>query len=134
MPGRSRRRAAFLAVLSGSILLAGHFSAATRWRSFIDVIEGFVEVTPALRVLFLAVILIASAGGATVILGGLLIIEGRILLARLLILLGTGFGLFSFLLALILAGYRGDLGASSRAVAVLSGIGLSVLARYLARD
>ncbi|MFQ5837520.1 MAG: hypothetical protein ACE5HJ_01890 [Thermoplasmata archaeon] len=134
MGGPKGRRASFLAVLSGSLLLAGHFSGASRWQAVIDTISGFIEVTLFLRYLFLAIIVIASAGGASVILGGLMILEGRVLLARLLILLGTGFGLVSFLMVLSLAVIGGDLPMAGGTVVVLIGIGLSILARFHARD
>ncbi|MCJ2519782.1 MAG: hypothetical protein LN412_02390 [Candidatus Thermoplasmatota archaeon] len=133
MVSRVKRKASLLALLSGSLLLAGHFSGAARWSIVIGIVSSFVTVTPLLRFLFLAIIWISSLGGAAVILGGLLVLEERILLAKLLILLGTGFGIVSFVIVLVLAIYRGDLPVASGPFVVMAGIGLSIAARFLMR-
>ncbi len=133
MVPRKRRHASFLAVLSGSMLMAGHFSGASRWRDVIGWISDFIEVSPILRLTFLAIISISSLGGAAVILGGLLIFENRTLLGRLLILLGTGFGVVSFLLVLGLLAFRGNLPVAGSSLFVLIGIGLSIVARVRAK-
>lgn len=127
------RQAAFLALLSGALLMAGHFSGAPYWRDLLLAVARFVEVGPLLRALFFTILAVASFGGAVVILGGLLILEGRLLTAKLLILLGTGFGLLSFVFGLALLLLRGDLPVAGNSGVVLVGVGLSVAARLRAR-
>ncbi len=133
MVARVKRQASFLAVISGSLLLAGHFSGASRWEAIVGVLGQFVEITLPLQIAFLVIIAVSSLGGAIVILGGLLILEDRTRLAKLLILLGTGFGIISFFLVLGLAAFRGDLPVASTPLVVVVGIGLSIAARLLAK-
>ncbi len=133
MVKRNLRQGAFLAFLSGTLLMAGHFSGAPYWRDLLEAVARFVEVTPLLRALFLAVLAVASLGGLAVVAGGLLILEKRLLPAKILILLGTGFGLLSFVAGLVLLVLRGDLPVAGHPVVVLVGVGLSVVARFRAR-
>lgn len=131
--GRRKRRAAFLAVLSGSILMAGHFSSVNRWEDVLGVMGDFVGTGALVRVGFWVLLALASLGGLAVILGGLLILNDRLLLAKTLILLGTGFGLISFLLILALVVYRGNLPVTGNSLILLAALGLSIVARIEAR-
>lgn len=131
---RRRRQAAFLAVLSGVLLLAGHFSGAAQWEQMLRTAARFVPVTLPVRLLFLAVLFVASVGGGLVVTAALLILQGRLLLGRLLILLGTGFGIVSFLYVLAVAIVEGDLLQTRNSVVVAVGVGLSVAARLRARE
>ncbi len=130
---RRRKTAAFLAILAGTLLQAGHFSAVTHWLDFIELVTRFIPMNPLLRGVFTVVILIASLGGIAVILGGLLILWRRALVARLLILFGTGFGLVSFLVTVMLVIYRGDLPVLGSNLLIVLAVGLSVAARWLLR-
>lgn len=133
MASKGLQQGAFLAFLSGTLLMAGHFSGAPYWLDLLEAVARFVEVTPLLRVLFLAILAVASLGGLAVVAGGLLILEERLLWAKLLILLGTGFGLLSFAFALVLLILRGDLPVIGHPVVSIVGVGLSVAARLRAR-
>ncbi len=133
MANKRMRQASFLAILSGALLLAGHISGAVYWRELLQGLARFIQVGPLLHWVFVSIVAVASLGGAIVVLGGLLILEGRPLTARVLILLGTGFGIISFLLALTLMLIRGDLPVAGNPVVVMVAIGLSVAARLRAR-
>ncbi len=134
MRDRRRRRAAFLAILAGALLEAGHFNAVTHWLDFIELITRFIPMNPLLRGVFMVIILIASLGGIAVILGGLLILWRHALPARLLILFGTGFGLISFFVTIMLVIYRGDLPVLGSNVLIVLAVGMSVAARWLLRE
>lgn len=134
MREQRRRWAALLAVLAGTLLAAGHFSAASYWISFVELVARFVPMNLVLRVVFLAVVVVAAFGGFAVIFGGLLILGRRDLSAKLLILLGTGFGLVSFAVAISLAIYRGDLPVQGSNVLIIIAIGMSVAARVMLRE
>lgn len=133
MKDRRREGAGFLALVSGALLLAGHFSGAAQWEALLALLDRFVDLTPPVRLLFLAVLAVASLGGVAVLAGGVLILEERLLLGRLLILLGTGVGLLSFLLFLGPALLEGSLLALGSSGVVAVGIGLSIAARWRAR-
>ncbi len=134
MRERRRRSAALLSILAGALLAAGHFSGAPHWVSFLELVARFIPMNLVLRGVFVAVLVVASFGGIAVILGGLLILGRRDLLAKLLILLGTGFGLVSFVVAISLAVYRGDLPVYGGNALIVIAIGMSVAARVILRE
>lgn len=134
MRERRGRWAALLTILAGTLLAAGHFSAASHWMSFVELVGRFVPMNLVLRGVFLTILVVASFGGLVVILAGLLILAGRDISAKLLILLGTGFGLVSFIVALSLAIYRGDLPVQGSNALIVVAIGMTVAARVMLRN
>ncbi len=133
MADAKKRTAALLAIVSGVLLLSGQFSGAARWQALIDTLSGFIEVTPWIQALFLAIIVIASLGGIALILAGILIARGSSALPRLLILLGAGFGILSFLVYTIPQAIRGQFPLIGESAVVTVGVVLSIVARFLAR-
>ncbi len=130
----TRKRMAFvLAIVSGVLLLSGQFSGAARWQAIIDTLSRFIEVTPSIQALFLAIIAIASLGGIAVIIAGLLIARGQSRLPRLLILLGTGFGILSLLMYIVPQAIGGRFPLIGESSAVTIGVVLSIVARSLAK-
>ncbi len=80
--------------------------------------------------IFLVLFFVASFGGIAVFFGGVLLLRGRNFLGYVLIALGSGAGLISFTLNLIIAGFSG-LGYSFLSYSTL-GVFLAFLAEIMA--
>jgi hypothetical protein len=140
-PGR--RRTAFLLALGGGILLlvAGVSGGVGIYAlAFNEISIQFPQLTNVLGILLAALTVIASFGGVAVIVGGILVLGGRVTSGKLFIGLGAGVGIFSIIIGLA-TGLAQGWGLVASALAVFAtgqtlgwvGIFLSIFARIVAK-
>lgn len=138
-----RNRTAFLLALIGGIclLIAGVSGGVAIYAfAFAEISAHFPQLTSVLGILLAVLTLIASFGGVAVIVGGIMILGGRITSGKLFIGLGAGFGIFSIIVGLA-TGLAQGWGLVASAVAVFAagqtigwvGIFLSIFARFSAK-
>ncbi len=136
----SLRLAGSLAIIGGALMVASGFAVHGFLLSTLTLVSGHVseflpsEVSPLIVIILEILTGLIALGGITVILGGLaLLVYARALLGRILIALGGGAGLLSFLVSL---GYSmltaGPLTLSIHA-AYWTGLVLAVVARRIAK-
>jgi hypothetical protein len=104
-----RRRAAWLAVASGVLLvLAGASGSARLWELLLAyAAQLFPDAAPLAQALALILAALASLGGFTVILGASALFHGRRLLGRFLVGLGAGASVLGLLVTVAIAASQG---------------------------
>ena len=126
--------AAVLAFAAGILFLVVDWNGARIVEAFFELLVDLFGPNPAFRVLAIILISIASLGGAAVILGALLIGYNRVRGGKILVLLGTGAGIVSLVMFLVLLVRRsGGILAHEGAIPVLVGVVLSLAARLKAK-
>jgi hypothetical protein len=136
------RTASFLAIVGGICLLVAGVSGGVGIYAFAftEIAAHFPSLASVLGTLLAVLTVIASFGGIAVIVGGLLILGGRVTTGKLLIALGAGVGIFGILIGLA-TGLAQGWGLVASAMAVFAtgqtlgwvGIFLSIFARMIAK-
>ena len=98
------KKAVFLAFISGILfLLTSWYSAPDLWEKLTDwASEEYPDYEDYFKIFLLVIFFLASLGGITVILGGVLINKERLSLGKFVIAIGAGVGLISVILAYIM--------------------------------
>jgi ABC-type multidrug transport system fused ATPase/permease subunit len=140
---KGRQRTAFLLALAGGIcmLVAGVSGGVAIYAfAFNQISAELPQLATVLGYLLAALTIIASLGGIAVIVGGIMILGGRITSGKLFIGLGAGFGIFSVIVGLATGLAQGwGLVASAEAIFATGqtlgwvGIFLSIFARFAAK-
>ena len=129
---KSNKTAKRLAIIAGILLLLSGITGV----GFIERIGWFVStITTNYLVMlsFTILLLIASFGGLTVIVGGILIGRSKVTLGIILIRLGSGVGILSLIAQAFLAIYSKNLSITSITSIAAIGIILSVIAPFYAK-
>ncbi len=132
------KTAAGLAIVGGILILIG---GTTGMAGFLTELKKIVQdmlgdPNQAVETIFWILIFIAALGGLTVIIGGLLIYKEHIIIGKILITLGAGFGLIGLILGLISAYSQGEeANFFSWLTTSFTGVGfvLSLIARFTAK-
>lgn len=125
----SRRRDAYRLAFAGGVLLlvTGATGSAALYVLALgfaaSVFPDFAQLATGLAVAFA---LLASAGGATVLLGAHLLRKGARLPGKLVVEIGAGAGLLGLLLRLARASAEGGFDAALAALLTLDGLGLAL--------
>lgn len=125
--------AALLAAISGILLILGGYTGARPVNRFFALLEELLGPRPALLALAYIFVGIASLGGVTVWMGGYLIWKDRVRLGRLLILIGSGAGLFTLILFLLVNLRREEFSLLASVVPAALGVAFGILARFRAK-
>jgi len=132
------RIAGYMAIVGGIlILIGGGTGMAGFLQELSDIIQEMLgSKNQTIETIFWILIVIAALGGLAVIIGGLLFLKNYIIVGKILIALGAGFGIIGLILGLISAVYQGDeLKYFAWLTTSLMGIGfiLSLIARFVAK-
>jgi len=103
MKTNNRNTYSFLSALFASFFLI--FSGTTgvsAWRN-VEAIMLLVTQTPFIKLAFTIILILASLGGITVLIGGILILQQKNLFGRILILIGAGAGIITLIAKVIIA-------------------------------
>ena len=128
-----KNQAMFIAIIAGILLLISGISGAATWETIKDFVTSQFPGNQVLEIVFVILIFIASLGGITVIIGGLLIGKNKIKTGKFLITLGAGIGLIGLLISVIIAFTQNSFTIGSFFSIGTIGIILSIIARMIAK-
>ena len=101
------KTAGLLCIVGGALLVvAGTIGMKPLLEEILRYIQPEVNVSPILAIVFRVLIFIAALGGISVIIGGLLTFQVP-KIGKLLVTLGAGLGLFTFMIPMSLAWHQG---------------------------
>lgn len=130
----SYKKAMYLSIVAGILLLVAGITGVATWESLKDVVTENISDSTAVVYAFMGLILLASLGGILVIIGGISIGKDNPGLGRLLITIGVGTGIIGLIIMIVTWSLGGSIGLSIGFILVLLGIVLSVVARSMAKD
>ncbi len=130
---RRNDEAALLAVVSAGFLLLTGYSGARSVRNFFELLVDVFGDRAFLIVLAYGFVAIASLGGFAVLGGAYLIWKDRVRTGRLLILVGSGAGLFTLLLFFFVQIRRGNVDLFLSVLPAILGVALGIVARFRAK-
>lgn len=133
MPARNRT-AMIIAIVAGIMLFVAGVNGAAGWETIKTIVATYITDNNAVQTVFAILIFIASLGGISVIIGGLLIGKNKVSIGKILLSLGAGMGLIGLIIHTVL-----DVVAGSFLIGTyisVGGIGLilSIIARYIAKS
>ncbi|MFT4303678.1 MAG: hypothetical protein ACMXYG_03870 [Candidatus Woesearchaeota archaeon] len=92
----------FLALVSSFFLFISGTTGVNTWRKIEEIVLRYVDFV-FIDFLFVLVLIIASLGGLSVFIGGILIIRNKVLLGNVFVALGAGAGFISFFFNLFIS-------------------------------
>ena len=122
-----------IAIVAGILLIISGISGMATWETIKDYVTMHVIDNEIVQIVFAILIFIASLGGISVIIGGMLIGKNKIGLGKLFITLGAGLGLIGLIFSIIVAFTEDSLTLGSFFSIGMLGLILSIVARMLAK-
>jgi hypothetical protein len=122
-----------IAIIAGILLIISGISGMATWETIKDYVTMHVIDNEIVQIVFAILIFIASLGGLSVIIGGVLIGKEKIGLGKLFITLGAGLGLIGLIFSIIVAFTEDSLTLGSFFSIGMLGLILSIVARMLAK-
>jgi len=131
--GEKKKQAMIIAFFAGILLLISGVSGFATWdaiRNFvtINIIDNYI-----VQMIFAVLIFIASLGGLSVIIGGLLIGKDKIRTGKSFIILGAGLGLIGLIVSIIVAVIENNFTIGSFFSIGAIGLILSIIARLIVK-
>ena len=122
-----------IAIIAGILLLIAGISGLATWETIKHFVITHVADNSVVQIVFAILIFIASLGGISVIIGGLLIGKNKVGTGKFIITLGAGLGLIGLIFSLAVAYIEGDLTVGSFFSIGMIGLILSIVARVRAK-
>ena len=126
------KKAMFIAIVAGILLLISGISGLAAWETIKDFVIEHITDNEIVQIVFSVLILIASFGGVSVIVGGFIIGKNSVRTGKFLIALGAGMGLIGLLISVIVAYMQESLTIGSFFSIGAVGLILSIVARMIA--
>lgn len=126
-------KAMCVAIVAGILLLISGLSGMAAWQAIKDFVIQHVTDNEIVQYVFAILIFIASLGGISVIIGGLLIGKDKIRTGKILIMLGAGLGLIGLIFSIAVAYMEENLTIGSFLSIGAIGLILSIVARMIAK-
>ena len=128
---KDNKKARIVAILAGILLLISGISGLATWETIKDFVINNIIDNSFVQIIFAVLIFIASLGGISVIIGGLLIGKDKIRTGKLFISLGAGLGIIGLIFSIIVAIMENNLIIGSYFSVGFIGLILSIIARLL---
>ncbi|MFO7676765.1 MAG: hypothetical protein R6V50_00015 [Thermoplasmatota archaeon] len=128
-----QKNAKNIALLAGILLLISGVSGAATWQAIRDFVTHIFYQNIILEIIFVILIFIASLGGISVIIGGLLIGKNKARTGKFFIMLGAGMGLIGLFVSILVALVQQSFTIASFFSVGTLGILLSILARIITK-
>ena len=122
-----------IAIIAGILLLIAGISGLATWETIKYFVTTHVADNSVVQIVFAILIFIASLGGISVIIGGLLIGKNKVGTGKFIITLGAGLGLIGLIFSLAVAYIEGDFTVGSFFSIGMIGLILSIVARVRAK-
>jgi hypothetical protein len=101
-----------LALVSSFFLFLSGTTGVITWIKIEEIIISYIDLS-FINIIFILVLIIASFGGISVLIGGILLLRKKIFLGNLFISLGAGAGLIGFLFNVLISILTFDISISS---------------------
>ena len=128
---KDNKKAMIVAILAGILLLISGISGLATWETIKDFVINNIIDNSFVQIIFAVLIFIASLGGISVIIGGLLIGKVKIRTGKLFINLGAGLGIIGLIFSIIVAIIENDLIIGSYFSVGFIGLILFIISRSL---
>ena len=129
----SKNKAAMVvAIFAGLLLLIEGISGFATWTTIKEFVSDNVTDNEIVMYIFVILIFIASLGGISVIIGGLLIGKNKVRTGKFIIALGAGLGLIGLIVSIIIGLTEGNFTLNSLITLGAIGLILSIVARMMA--
>jgi hypothetical protein len=122
-----------LAIIAGILLFIEGISGLATWQTIRNFVIQYIADNEIIQIIFAVLIFIASLGGISVIIGGLLIGKEKLITGRFLIMLGAGLGLIGLIITIIISITHGSFTLGGFLTIGVIGLILSIIARMLAK-
>ena len=132
MSGRNRI-AMIIAIAAGILLVVAGLSGAAKWETIKTFVTTHIIDNIAVQIVFAILIFIASLGGISVIIGGMLIGKNRVRTGKFTISLGVGMGLIGLIVSIVVAVMENSLIIGEFTSVGGIGLILSIVARVVAK-
>ena len=131
--GDKRKQAMIIAIFAGILLLISGVSGLATWEVIRDFVTTNIIYNYIVQIIFAVLIFIASLGGLSVIIGGILIARDNIRTGKLFITLGAGLGLIGLIFSIIVAVMENNFTIGSFFSVGAIGLILSIVARLMVK-
>ena len=125
--------AMIIAIVAGTLLSVAGMSGIAEWEAIKTFVTAHIIDDIAVQIIFAILILIASLGGISVIIGGLLIGKNRVRTGKFTISLGAGMGLIGLIVSIVVAVMENSLIIGEFMSVGGIGLILSIVARVVAK-
>ena len=125
------KKAMIVAIFAGILLLIAGVSGLATWETIKNFVTTNIMDNYIVQIIFAVLIFIASLGGISVIIGGLLIGKDKIKSGKLFISLGAGLGLIGLIISIIVAVMENNFTIGSYFSIGAIGLILSIMARLM---
>ena len=125
--------AMIIAIVAGTLLSVAGMSGIAEWEAIKTFVTAHIIDDIAVQIIFAILILIASLGGISVIIGGLLIGKNRVGTGKFTISLGAGMGLIGLMVSIVVAVIENSLIIGEFISVGGIGLILSIVARVVAK-
>ncbi len=126
-------QAALLAAIGGVLLLIVGYSGVRSVDRIFDWLVALLGPRPFLLVLSRVFAAIASLGGVAVLLGAILILKDKVRLGRILVVIGSGAGLFTLIIFISVNLWREEFSYLLEVFPAILGVALGVAAQLRAK-
>lgn len=130
---KRNRTAMIIAIVAGILLLVAGMSGVAAWEAIKTFVTTYIIDNIAVQIVFAILIFIASLGGISVIIGGLLIGKNKVRTGKFTISLGVGMGLIGLIVSIVMAVMANSLIIGEFMSVGGTGLILSIVARVVAK-
>lgn len=130
---KRNKTAMIIAIVAGILLLVAGMNGVAAWEAIKTFVTTHIIDNIAVQIVFAILIFIASLGGISVIIGGLLIGKNRVMTGKFIIFLGAGMGLIGLIVSTIVAVMGNPLAIGEFMSVGGIGLILSIVARVVAK-
>ena len=128
-----KKQAMIIAIFAGILLLISGVSGLATWEAIRNFVTTNIADNYIVQIIFAVLIFIASLGGLSVIIGGLLIGRNKIGTGKLFITLGAGLGLIGLIVSIVVAVMENNFTIGSFFSVGAIGLILSIIARLMVK-
>ncbi len=125
--------AMMIATVAGILLSIAGMNGVAAWEAIKTFVTTHIIDNIAVQIVFVILIFIASLGGISVIIGGLLIGKNKVLTGKFIISIGTGMGLIGLTVSIVVAFMDNSLIINRFMSVGWMGLILSIIARVVAK-
>lgn len=130
---KNNKTAMIVAIIAGIFLLIAGVSGLATWETIKDFVNENITDYFIVQVIFAILLFIASLGGISVIIGGILIGKDKVKTGKFMITLGAGIGLIGLIFSIIIAYMENSLVIGSFFSVGAIGLILSIVARLMVK-